>query len=242
MSLAIVSFLAGMLSVLAPCVLPVLPVILGSSLSNQQNYRPVVIVISTAIFITIFTFLLKASTSLINIPTVRWTYLSAIIIIIYGVFLIRPETRDILSMKIWLHKSNKFVNKAKSQWGILWDILLWASLWPIFASCSPTYALLLSVVFPQSITAGLWYTLLYSSWFAVLLLIFAYGWRSIIKRFHRASASDWRFKKILWYILIITGLLIATGYMKELESKLLDQNIYNISILDQKLLDKVSIQ
>lgn len=68
MSLAVLAFLAGVLSVLAPCVLPVLPVMLGGGLSARARYRPIVIGVSTAVCITLFTVLLKVSTAFINVP------------------------------------------------------------------------------------------------------------------------------------------------------------------------------
>ena len=236
MSLLILSFLAWILSVLAPCVLPVLPVILGSSLGAQKRYRPLVIVFSTAFFIVLFTLLLKVSTALIDIPQWFRTTFSAVIIIVYGITLIRPTLRDSISLKLWLHNAHSLAAKAKETKWVRWDVLLWASLGPIFASCSPTYALLLSVVFPQSTSQWILYTIVYALWFALLLLIFAYGGRAIIKRFSRASNPTWWFKKWLWILLVITWLLIVTWYMKKLEVALVNSEIFDVTKIEQKLL------
>lgn len=54
-----VSFVAGMITVLTPCVLPVLPVILGGSLTDQDKYRPRVIIVSFACSILLFTLTLQ---------------------------------------------------------------------------------------------------------------------------------------------------------------------------------------
>lgn len=239
MSLVIIAFLSWILSVLAPCVLPVLPVILGGSLGNQKRYRPLVIVLSTAVFITLFTVLLKVSTALIGIPQQVRTTISAIIIIAYGSTLIRPNLREYCAEKIWLHKVNTLASKAKEHTWLRWDILLWASLGPIFASCSPTYALLLSVVFPQSIFAGITYTLIYSLWFALFLLLLAYGGRAMIRKFSRAANPQWSFKKWLWFLLIATWVLIVSWYMKKLEVAILDAGFFDIGQVEQKLLEKL---
>lgn len=241
MSLFIISFIAWMLSVLAPCVLPVLPVILWWSLSNQKRYRPLIIVGSTAIFIVLFTVLLKVSTALIGIPQSVRTTISATIIIVYWLTLVFPTVRDSVVEIFWFHKTTSLADRAKKQEWVLWDVLLWASLWPIFASCSPTYALLLSVIFPQNTIAGIWYTLVYASWFALLLLAFAYGWRALIKKFARAANPRWLFKKILWYILVATWLLIVTWYMKKVEVAILDAWFFDVGRIEQQLLDKLPI-
>jgi len=63
MTLIIVSFLAGIMTILAPCVLPLLPVILGASASESEDkYRPYIIILSLIFSIVIFSLLLKFST------------------------------------------------------------------------------------------------------------------------------------------------------------------------------------
>lgn len=239
MSLLIISFLAGMLSVLAPCVLPVLPVILWSSLWANKRYRPIIIVLSLMFFIVFFTVILKISTAFINIPAIFWTYFSAVIIIAYGLTLIFPRVWDIFSIYIWLNRANELSDKAsKVEW--LWgDILLWASLWPIFASCSPTYAILLSLVFPKSFALGLWYTIVYALGFGLFLLIVAYGGRAIIKKLNPIANPDSRFKKILGIILVITWLLIASWYIQKLQVNLLSSGSRDVTSIEQNLLQTV---
>lgn len=72
-SLAFVSFIAGILTILAPCVLPVLPVILAGSLTEKEKWYPYLVTLSLALSIVIFTVLLKASTALIDIPSSFWS-------------------------------------------------------------------------------------------------------------------------------------------------------------------------
>jgi cytochrome c biogenesis protein CcdA len=48
MSLLIITFIAGILSSLAPCVLPLIPVIIGGTLTEAKNkYKPFIITGST---------------------------------------------------------------------------------------------------------------------------------------------------------------------------------------------------
>lgn len=72
-SLAFVSFIAGVLTILAPCVLPVLPVILAGSLTEKERWYPYLVTLSLALSIVIFTVLLKASTAFIDIPSSFWS-------------------------------------------------------------------------------------------------------------------------------------------------------------------------
>jgi cytochrome c-type biogenesis protein len=75
-ALLISLFLAGVLTILAPCVLPVLPVVLAGSITERQRWYPYVVTLSLALSIVLFTIVLKASTLFIDIPSVFWKYLS----------------------------------------------------------------------------------------------------------------------------------------------------------------------
>lgn len=75
-SLLFVSFLAGVLTILAPCVLPVLPLILAGSIGETGKWYPYIVTLSLAISIVVFTVLLKASSLLLGIPPGIWTYVS----------------------------------------------------------------------------------------------------------------------------------------------------------------------
>ncbi|MCR4281249.1 MAG: cytochrome C biogenesis protein, partial [Candidatus Kaiserbacteria bacterium] len=84
MAFLIVSFIAGVLTVLAPCILPLLPVVIGSSAMGRSRWTPYIVVGSLSVSIILFTFLLKAGTAFIMVPPYFWTSLSGGILILFG--------------------------------------------------------------------------------------------------------------------------------------------------------------
>jgi cytochrome c-type biogenesis protein len=148
MTLIIISFVAGLLSVLAPCVLPVIPVIFGGSLSGNTGSKAWRIILSMMISILLFTLLLKVSSLFLNIDPAVWTWISGVIIGLYGLVLIWPQLRERFSMTLKLDRINAVADGASAKGGLRGDILLGASLGPIFSTCSPTYVLLFSTVLP----------------------------------------------------------------------------------------------
>lgn len=240
MWLALVAFAAGVLSVLAPCVLPVLPVILGWSLSGQKWRKPLIVISSTVVSIVLFTVILKASTALLGIDPAVWTWISGLVIILYGVTLVAPDLRDRCRAIVWLDRANTLATASDRYTGIWSDVVLWVSLGPIFASCSPTYALLLSVIFPQSLVQGVIYTLIYALWFGSLLTVVAYGGRAVIRRLGWLTNPHGLFKKFLWLLLIVTWVLIVTGLMKRLETAVLDAGWFDVTVIEEKLLDTIA--
>ncbi len=241
MSFAVLAFLAGLLSVLAPCVLPILPVILWWSLGTHKHRRPLIIVGSTVFFIIVFTVLLKVSSLLINVPEWFRTSISALIIIGYGVTLITPNLREHYAQRLGLSRTQELAQQANKHEGIWWDILLGAALWPIFASCSPTYALLLSLVFPESFTDGLIYTTIYALGFGALLLLIAYSGRALVKKLNWLADPHGRFKRTLGAVLIMTGVLIATWRIKKIETFFVQYDIFNATTLEGALIENSNI-
>lgn len=112
-SLALVAFIAGMLTILAPCVLPVLPVILAGSLGEKKSWYPFLVTASLAISIVLFTILLKASTLLIDIPPNFWSSLSGIILIFLGLVYVFPHAWTWLASKLSFGASNVSLDKAQ---------------------------------------------------------------------------------------------------------------------------------
>ena len=62
MPLILIAFLAGILTALAPCVLPIIPAVVGGSVGGKQDRKkPYIVVTSLFISIVLFTLLLKGS-------------------------------------------------------------------------------------------------------------------------------------------------------------------------------------
>ena len=91
MNIIIIAFLAGILTILAPCVITLLPVILGGSLGEQDKKKPLIVALSLGASVFIVTLLLKASTLLITIHPQFWQILSGVLITAFGLTLIFPS-------------------------------------------------------------------------------------------------------------------------------------------------------
>ncbi|HEX7259498.1 MAG TPA: cytochrome c biogenesis protein CcdA, partial [Candidatus Saccharimonadia bacterium] len=132
MTLFVISFLAGALTVLAPCILPLLPVIVGGSLANADErkwFRPLVITSSLAVSIVLFTLLLKAATALLGVPVWVWSAISGVIVVLFGISLLFPNlwVRLMVATKFNL-RSDALLTKSYAKKGLMQDVLIGASL------------------------------------------------------------------------------------------------------------------
>ena len=240
MTLLIVSFLAGVLTVLAPCILPLLPVVLGSSASGRSRWTPYVVVGSLALSVIVFTFILKASTAFIMVPPEVWTYLSGGILALFGLTLIFPGLWErVPGMARLSSGSNQLVGSGyqkKSLWG---DALIGAALGPIFSTCSPTYFVILASVLPASFALGSLYILSYTLGLSLILLFIGLlGERFASRLSGFADPRGW-WKRGIGILFLVLGVSIALGYEKKLETAILDSGYFDITKIEQKLLERV---
>jgi cytochrome c-type biogenesis protein len=242
MTFLIIAFFAGMLTILAPCMLPVLPIIIGGSVQDGKpnKIKPLVITGSLALSIIIFTLILKASTALIMIPPNAWATISGGILIILGLSMLFQKIWTILLLKIGLsNKSEQILSKqTQKQDSYKKDILVGAALGPVFSSCSPTYFFILATVLPESFAVGILYLISYSLGLSLMLLLIAYLGQVVINKIRWAANPEGLFKKIIGLLFVLIGIFIIFGIDKKIETLLLDQDyLINIIQFEQSFLE-----
>jgi cytochrome c biogenesis protein CcdA/thiol-disulfide isomerase/thioredoxin len=239
MILFFTSFIAGVLTVLAPCILPLLPVIIGGSIAegDKGKHKSYVIIGSLIISIVVFTLLLKWSTAFISVPPMFWSILSGIIIIFVSLSMLFPNLWSRLSFvnKISI-RSNKILGagyQKKSFWG---DVVVGAALGPVFSSCSPTYFVILATVLPQSFAMGLVDLFAYALGLGLILLLISILGQKLVSRLDRVADSHGRFKRIVGAVFLIVGIFVLTGIDKRIQTELVSRGFVGISGIEEKLL------
>ncbi|TQO20948.1 cytochrome c biogenesis protein CcdA [Rhodoglobus vestalii] len=237
LSLILVSFVAGVLTVAAPCILPLLPVIVGGSIARtssnaaiaeRQWFRPIVIAASLAVSVVAFTLLLKATTALLGVPQVVWQILAGGILIIFGLTLVFPSLWERFMLTTGIqNRANAVVNRSYSRGGLGGDIMLGAALGPTFSSCSPTYALILATVLPVSFAEGIVYIVVYAAGLAIALLLIAFLGQAFARKLGWLANPNGTFKRVVGIVLIAVGAAVILGLDKQFQSFVLEQGWYD---------------
>lgn len=235
-----------MLTILSPCILPMLPIVVGGSISGKDEkpdrIRPLIVTGSLALSIILFTLVLRATTALIDIPREFWSGVSGAIIIIFGIITLFPNLWEAVSTKLKLgNSSNTILAKSAQRSGRWGAVLVGFSLGPVFSSCSPTYAIILATVLPRSFGEGLVNLIAYALGLAVvLLLISGFGQKIISKLTWAADPEGW-FKRTLGVLFMVIGIGILFGLDKQLEAYLLENSslIFSVIEFETGLLDQV---
>lgn len=242
MTLLILSFIAGVLTVAAPCVLPLLPVIIGGSLveagqdkSERRWLRPAIVAASLAASVIVFTLLIKATTALLGVPQYVWQVISGGIVLLLGINYLWPHAWELLAVRASIG-SNKLLGRAAHRNGLIGAVLIGAALGPVFSSCSPTYALIVAAVLPVSFAQGLLYLAAYALGMSAILLLVAYLGQAFVSRLRWLSNPNGWFRKTIGALFILVGLSVLFGFDKSLQTYVLERGWYDpISNLERGL-------
>lgn len=235
--LILLSFVAGVLTVAAPCVLPLLPVIVGGSIvrtdansavAERQWFRPVVIAVSLAVSVIVFTLLLKATTALLGVPQFVWQVIAGGIVLIFGLTMLFPVIWErVMTVTGLQRRANVALDSSYRRSGVGGDILLGAALGPTFSSCSPTYALILATVLPVSFAEGFLYIVVYAIGLAIALLLVAFLGGAFARKLGWLSSPSGWFRRIVGILLVLVGLAVILGLDKSFQAFVLEQGWYD---------------
>jgi cytochrome c biogenesis protein CcdA len=241
MTLLILAFIAGVLTVAAPCILPLLPIVIGGSITEKDTksswQKPLIITLSLAVSIVVFTLLLKATTTLLGVPQQVWQVISGGIILLLGIGLVYPKSWEKISLLLRLQqRSSAAMQAANRRSGVRQDILLGAALGPVFSSCSPTYALIVAVVLPESFLKGLVYLIVYALGLASVLLLIGLAGQRVTSKLKWVSNPNGWFRRTIGVLFILVGMSVLLGFDKDFQTYVLDKGWYDpIMKLEQSL-------
>lgn len=231
-----ISFLAGVLTVLAPCILPLLPIIIGGSVAGGSKVRAYTVIGALIASVIIFTLLVKVSSVFLNVSPDTWKYVSGIILGILGLTMVFPKLWESLpfvgSMSV---SSNKLLGAGMQKKSFIGDVIMGAALGPVFSTCSPTYFVILATVLPSNFLLGLVYLMAYSVGLGLALLAISLFGQKLADRLAVTSDSRGGFKKSIGVIFLLVSLLIVSGYDKKLQV-FVSTHVFDITKLEQKLL------
>jgi cytochrome c biogenesis protein CcdA len=179
----VLALLAGVVTVAAPCTLPMLPILLGASVGQTGKARPALIALGFVMSFSATALLLSAITRVFDFdPNVLRTG-AAILLLGFGLLMIWPAPFERLSIRIGGLTSNA-TNGVASRQGNIGGLVLGTTLGLVWTPCAgPVLGSILTVVATSKDTA--WASLLlvvYAVGAAIPMLAIAYGGQAVTTR------------------------------------------------------------
>jgi cytochrome c biogenesis protein CcdA len=212
------AFLAGILSTLSPCVLPILPIIVSSSL-QERKIGLIALVLGLSISFAIMGTFISYSAMAWGFDTDIIRNVSATLILFFGLIMIIDKL-NLKFIEITSKLTNKGNNKLaiydstglKGQFGLG---LLLGMVWIPCVGATLGTAIGLAVN-GESMTSAFITMLSFGIGAGLPLLLIGFA-SNLFKNKKLISFSAVKAKKFLGYMLIIISLLVLTGFDKQVE-------------------------
>jgi len=219
------SLLAGILTTLSPCVLPVLPFVTGSSMTKSR-WGPVALALGLLVAFVGATLLITISGGLFGIDPETLQKVAGVLLALSGLIFLWPRLSEWLTQK--MSSVTRFANQAPNaeatNFVLLQQFVSGLLLGVIWSPCSgPSLGVAIGLA-TQAGGIGPAFILLLVFGLGAIgpLLLFAYGAKRISQRLKtRAGAITW-IKRGLGLLIILFGILIYTGWDKRVEAAITD--------------------
>jgi len=206
----VLALAAGVVTVAAPCTLPVLPILLGASVGHTGKVRPAMIALGFVMSFSMVALLLSAITRAFDFdPNVLRTG-AAILLLGFGALMLWPAPFEWLSTRIGGFSGNS----AASHQGMIGGFVLGTTLGLVWTPCAgPVLGSILTVVAASKDTA--WARLLlvvYAVGAALPMLAIAYGGQAVTTRVRRVARIAPRLQQGFGIVVIAFALLTYFQY------------------------------
>lgn len=222
--LLIIAFISGLVTILAPCIWPLLPIILSSSVAGGNHRRPLGITLGIMMSFALFTLTVSTVVRLFHFDPDILRLFAVVIIGFLGITMIVPAFGDVIE---------KVVNRLTGMWGkrenstkngFAPGFITGFSLGIVWSPCAgPILATIAALAATNQITLNLiLITVVYVTGVGIPLFGFAYGGQRFFTKTRFVAAYTGRIQQVFGVLMVLTALAIYTNYDKVLQVKLLD--------------------
>ena len=215
------SVLAGSLTILSPCVLPVLPFVTASSLRSHK-WGPVALATGLLISFVGASILISSTGFILGLSPETMKIIAGVLMTASGLLFLSQKLSDAFATKL-SGFSNLQASKNKNFSELMTEFINGLVLGIVWTPCSgPSLGVALGLaakagsIGQASLRLGL-----FGIGAVIPLLIFSYGAKSLFKNVRNNSKAISYFKKFFGLLIMGFGLAIITGYDRSIEAFLI---------------------
>jgi cytochrome c-type biogenesis protein len=184
----VLALLAGVVTVAAPCTLPMLPILLGASVGQTSRARPALIALGFVISFSAAALALNAITGIFDLDPNSLRTGAAILLLGFGLLMIWPWPFEWLSMQAG-GLTSRAIGNAASRQGNAGGFVLGTTLGLVWTPCAgPVLGSILTVIATSNDNG--WASALlvvYATGAAIPMLAIAYGGQAVTTRVRSIS-------------------------------------------------------
>jgi cytochrome c biogenesis protein CcdA/thiol-disulfide isomerase/thioredoxin len=228
------AILAGVLTIAAPCILPLLPILLGTSVGRTSKTRPLYIVAGFVLVFAALGVFLSFLTKHLGLSAQGLRYGAIGLLSVFGVLLIWPKPFEVLTMRM-----NGFINRAsetgKMRSDDLGGFILGATLGVVWTPCAgPVLGAILTLIATQSDLLKSSSLLVgYALGAGIPMLVIAYGSQWVTTRVRAVARYAKRLQQVFGVLILLLAVAMFYNYDVILSAKLTE--VFPASNIEEKL-------
>lgn len=219
------AFFAGVVTILSPCILPILPIILSSTIGGTKvdRGRPIGVVIGFVLSFTFFTLFLSTIVKASGIPADAMRTFSIIIIAGFGLSLLLPQS--LVLMEKLFSGLMRYTPNVKQRSGLHGGVLLGLSLGLLWTPCvGPILASVISLALSGAVTLdALLITVAYSIGTAIPMFLIMVGGQKALQKTPWLVQHTQTIQKVFGVVMILTALGIYNNVDRQFQTYILDK-------------------
>jgi cytochrome c biogenesis protein CcdA/thiol-disulfide isomerase/thioredoxin len=221
------AFLSGVITILSPCILPVLPIVLSGSVERGKA-RPFGVLAGFVVSFTVFTLALTAIVQALGVPADVLRYVAVVLIVALGLVMIVPRLRDgfeLLASRLASRTrgGGSAAGRPAADSGFWGGTLLGFSLGVVWTPCvGPIMASVISLALTQRVNGGaVLITLAYTLGTSIPMLAVMLGGRALLNRVPVLTRNTARIQRGFGVLMILVGVAIGFGWDRRFQAAVL---------------------
>lgn len=222
--LLLFAFLSGFVTILAPCIWPLLPIVLSSSVAGKGHRRPLGITLGIMVSFLVFTLSVSYLVRIFHFDPDLLRIFAVIIIGILGLTMIFPPLSQIFELAVGKLSSIMGQTVPKSGSGFTGGFITGLALGIIWSPCAgPILATIAALAVTTQVNVQvILLTTAYVIGAGIPLFLFAYGGAKIVYKTRFISGYTGKIQQGFGVIMLLTALAIYTNYDKVIQTDLLN--------------------
>jgi cytochrome c biogenesis protein CcdA/thiol-disulfide isomerase/thioredoxin len=218
--LVLFAFIAGVVTVLSPCVLPLLPIILSSS-DGSGKQRPLGVVVGFILSFTFFTLFLSTIVRLSGLPAESLRFISIFILITFGASLLIPWVQ--LQLELLFARFSSFAPIGQNRAGFLGGLLVGLSLGLLWTPCvGPILASVISLAITGTVTTqAVFITFAFALGTAIPMFIIMLAGATALKKVPWLVRNTARIQQLFGVLMILTAVAILGNFDRKFQTYVL---------------------